>query len=120
MIKKIIIQYSIWAVAFLFLQEVVSFFYWNAKDYKEFHYPILNQLGFIILLFNILFTNKMCNYKRFGIISMVVYYLLGIVAIVFKIEYFITNVSYFFLFMSFLLFIISIKKIQECLYNTKK
>jgi hypothetical protein len=118
MIKKIIIQYAIWAVAFLFIQEVISFWYWNDQDYKDFYYPILNQTGFTILLLNILLTNKMCNFKRFGIVSMVVYYLLGIAAIVFKIEYFITSISYFFLVMSFLLFLISIKKINQCLKKT--
>lgn len=105
--------YSIWAVAFLFAIELSSFFLWDSDDYQNFYYPILNQLAFIVLLFNIYAWRKklyFCKFKEFSIFCLIAYYLSGIIAIIFHLDIFIQYIQYFFLTASALLFIFSWKR----------
>lgn len=115
-INEMVKGYGVWAVAFLFLQELVSLFFWDDENYKNFYYPILNQFALLILLLNIfVWKNKLnfCVFKKYGIIALILYYLCGILAMIFKIEIYINYISYYLLGISIVLMIFSIKKIQN-------
>ena len=112
-IKETFKHYMIWGLVYLFIIEIISYFLWGNIDYKNFYYPLLNQLAFVILLINILTFNKrlnFCNFKKFSIVSLISYYLVGVMAMIFKLEIFIDYIQYFFLSLSFLLLMFSIKK----------
>lgn len=105
-IKK---NYAIWGIAYLFIVECLSFLLWDNPNYKDYWYYILNQLGYVVLLINILCWYdrlRFCNYKIFGLLSLIIYYILGIIAVVFEIRAFINYIQMFFLICSSFLFLI--------------
>jgi hypothetical protein len=112
-IKEAFKHYMIWGLLYLFIIEVVSYYYWDDAQYKDFFYPLLNNTAFIVVLTNILSLHKrlnFCKFKKLSIISMILYYIAGILAMVFKVEMFIENVHYFFVLLSFGLFVWSYTK----------
>ena len=112
-IKEAFKHYMVWGLFYLFIIEVISYFYWSDSRYKDFFYPLLNQIAFVVLLTNILTLHKrlnFCKFKKFSIVSLILYYIAGALAVVFKIEFFIENIHYVFLLLSFCLFVWSYTK----------
>lgn len=97
---------SIFGVVFLLFTESISYLFWDNKNYSTYWYYILNNLGFAILLANYLVNYerlRFCNLKIFGIMILILYYLLGIFAILFNLVSFIDNIKFFFLISSSIL-----------------
>jgi hypothetical protein len=95
--------YTIFGIVFLLLIEFLSYYLWDNYDYTTFWYYILNQLGYAILLSNFLVNYqrlRFCNFKIYGIIFLILYYLLGVLAIVTNSETFIDNIKAFFIISS--------------------
>jgi hypothetical protein len=91
---------SIWGLAFLFLTELTSFFLWENENYKDFYYPLLNQIAILILLINILVWKNIlnfCNFKKTGLILLILYYFFEIFAMIFKLEIIFDLAKWFFL-----------------------
>jgi hypothetical protein len=112
-VKEAYKHYTVWALFYLFIVEIISYFLWDNVNYKDFFYPLLNQTAFVILLTNIFFWSKrlnFCKFKKFAIISLILYYLYGVFAMIFKFESFIENVHYVLLVLSFSLFLRSYTK----------
>ena len=104
---------AVWGLAFLFIVEFSSYIFWDNQNYKDFLYPLLNQTAILILLINILCWYdilKFCNFKIFGLMALILYYIVGIISMIFKIEIIVNIADYFFLPMAFLLFVFSIFK----------
>lgn len=112
-IKETYKHYTVWALLYLFSIELISFFLWEVVNYTDFYYPLFNQCAFVILLANILFWSKrlnFCKFKKFAIISLILYYLYGVFAMIFNFEAFFNNIHYFFIILSFSLFFWSYTK----------
>jgi hypothetical protein len=112
-IKEAFKHYMIWGLLYLFIIEVISYFYWSDPQYKDFFYPLLTQIAFVVLLTNFLALHKrlnFCKFKKFSIVSMILYYVYAIFAMIFKIESFIENIHYSFVVLSFGLFVWSYTK----------
>jgi hypothetical protein len=95
--------YTIFGLVFLLLIEFLSYYLWDNYDYTTYWYYILNQLGYVILLSNLLINYerlRFCNFKIYGIIFLILYYLLGILAIATNSETFIDNIKLFFIISS--------------------
>ncbi len=102
-LKSIEKSYSIWALLFLFLAELVSYMFWDHPKYDLSIYAILNNLGFSLLLLNVWTWRKrlnFCKFKSFGILALIGYYVWGIFAVVMKLESFLNFVPIFLLFLS--------------------
>lgn len=112
-VKEAFKHYMIWGLFYLFIIEIISYFLWDDVDYKDVFYPLLNQTAFVVLLINFLTFSKrlnFCKFKKFSIVSLILYYVYGITAMIFNFQSFIENVHYVFLLLSFSLFLWSYTK----------
>ena len=86
-IKEAFKSYSIWGLAYLFIVEVISLILWDNINYKEFYYPLLNQIAILLILINIFtWRNRLnfCKFKKSGLIALIIYYLIEILSMIFK------------------------------------
>lgn len=107
--KKIVI----WGLAGLFILEFISMFLINKPNYALFYYPILTNLGIIVLLLNFIAVAErlnFCVFKRFAILSMVFYYWIGVLFILKSDDTFLIYAQYFLIAMAIILFVKSIWK----------
>jgi hypothetical protein len=107
-IKEAFKSYSIWALAYLLIVEIISLLYWNDVNYKNFYYPLLNQIAILLLLINIFEWRKrlnFCKFKKSGLIAFIIYYILEILAMIFKWVWLIDFANVFFSIFAFLLFV---------------
>jgi len=107
-IKEAFKKYNTWALVIIFGIEVLSYLLWDNETYKDFYYPLLNQITIGLLLLNVYGWRKrlnFCKYKSRSILLMVAYYFTGALAMIFKIEAFIMYVQLFFFIMALAFFI---------------
>jgi hypothetical protein len=107
-IKEAFKSYSIWALAYLLIVEIISLLYWNDVNYKNFYYPLLNQIAILLLLINIFVWRKrlnFCKFKKSGLIAFIIYYIVEILAMIFKWVWLFDFANVFFSIFAFLLFV---------------
>lgn len=101
---------SIFLILFI---ELLSFILRENESYFSFYYPMLNQLGFFILVFALSFDDriiKLCPRRKIAIRSLSMYYLFSFFAIIFQISNLVYTliVVYGLIIVSFVLLLLSL------------
>jgi len=106
-------EFLIYSIFYLIGIEIFSFFIRYEKNYACFWYPLLTQIGFFLLTFSFYLWNeklRFCKRKNLSILFLSIYYLVGIIALIFNFSdsFYYSSVSYSFLGFSILFFFLSI------------
>lgn len=117
-IRKNFLVYSI----FLFLAiEVVSIFIVknvSEKRYDHFYYPLINNIDFSILFFNLFFYRKhlrFCLRKNIAVFSMAIYFVFNTIAVIFKLQ----QTFYYPVITYFLLGVVAITLFLSLIHKSK-
>ncbi len=106
-------EFLIYSIFYLLGIEIFSLFIRYEKNYACFWYPLLTQIGFLLLTFSFYLWNeklRFCVRKNVSILLLCAYYLFGIISLAFNLSdsFYYSVVSYSFLGFSILFFFLSI------------